>query len=419
MIKIERILKREKVYDITVEDNHNFYANNILIHNCTEISVPIFPLRGISIRRNIKFDTAQDRELYYELRTSAYFHQIDEKELNKKVKQMATLVKFVSQDINAEVNESEDYDYFDITGLVNLSEIGVCILGGINVGHCKSNKRLEIVSEYLVRLLEELIDYMVWDLPEAEKAAKMRRTLGIGFSDIFHDLAVNKKFYNTREGRQFISDKIELCSYAMIRTSVELAKEKGKCQLFSDTKYAKGILPVDTYNKNVDELVDVSKLDWQWLREQVLKHGMRHSTLMANAPFGSSSIVSNSTPGLEPPRGIETTKKKVTKLVPDIKSSSKYYTTAWGDDFNNSDYFMFVAVFQKWMDQTISTNKYVNLLKEENGKVKKSTLIKEMLVALYFGLKTVYYSNIRSNDAKDGEDLEEEKESCSGGGCEV
>jgi ribonucleoside-diphosphate reductase alpha chain len=207
----------------------------------------------------------------------------------------------------------------------------------------------------------------------------------------------------------------------MIKTSVELAKEKGKCQLFSDTKYSRGILPIDTYNKNVDELIDSElKMDWESLRADILKYGMRNSTLMANAPFGSSSVISNSTPGIEPPRDIANLKRGVIKLVPDIKYKN-YYTTAWAEDFNNEDYFKFVAVLQKFMDQTISTNEYYNLLLRENGKVKKSELINNTLVARYYGIKTLYYLNIRSVDTKDGDDLIEEDEhtSCDSGGCEV
>jgi len=417
----ERFLQaREYVLFADEFQHHSAFDIPVKTSNlCLEIEVPHYPMQeNINIKRNIVFKNTEARKEYYELRKQTYFHQTNEKEANKLKQKMRTTYNFAYVDLNAEVDETNDWDYFDLNGYVNLSEIGVCILGGVNVGHCKNNKRLKIVSEYLVRLLEELIDYNDWDLPETEKAAKMRRTLGIGFSDVFHDLAINKTFYNTKEGRQHIADKIEICSYSMIKTSVELAKEKGKCQLFSDTKYSKGILPIDTYNKNVDELIDDVKLDWESLRKDVIEYGMRHSTLMANAPFGSSSQVSNSTPGIEPPRDIANTKKGVTKLVPDIKFKN-YYTTTWGDDFNNIDYFKFVAVLQKFMDQTISTNQYVNLLKTSNGKVKKSTLIDETLSAMYYGLKTLYYLNIRSTNTKDGEDLEEETTSCDSGGCEV
>jgi ribonucleoside-diphosphate reductase alpha chain len=248
---------------------------------------------------------------------------------------------------------------------------------------------------------------MDYEVPEVEKAAKMRRTLGIGFSDTFHDLAKNKQFYNTRDGRQFTHDRVELAAYHMIRTSMELAKEKGPCQLFSDTKYSEGIFPRDTYKKTVDELCDGDanpfNLDWEALREDVKTHGMRHSTLMANAPFGSSAMVSNSTSGIEPPRKLVNTKKGDIKIVPDYIKYGKYYTTAWSPEFNNVDYFKYAAIFQKFICQSISTNQYTNLI-VTGGKVKKSRLIAEFLTAYRYGLKTLYYSNIISNTRKDGED---------------
>ena len=418
MIKIKKI-KNDKVYDITVDTTHNFYGNNILIHNCTEINVPVFPIREESIKRNIIFNSSEDRQQFYKLRQIAYYHSDDEKMLFKLQITMSKLYKFKHLDLTAVVDESEDYDYFTLTGLVNLSEVGVCLLGGINMGHC-SDDRLPIVSEFLVRFLEEIIDYGTYSLPEVEKAAKMRRTCGIGFSDVFHLLAKNKKFYNTREGRQFVANRVELCSYHMIKTSIELAKERGACQLVDDTKYSQGLVPIDTYCKTVDELIGPNEefeLDWIDLKEELKANGIRHSTLMANAPYGSSSMVSNSTPGIEPPRFLETVKKGVVKLVPDIKKYGKYYTTAWGEDFDNISYFKFAAVFQKFMDQTISLNQYHNLLKT-NGKKSKKLLIKEVLIWRYYGGRTMYYSNILSNDSVDGVDDNQES-SCGSGGCEV
>jgi len=416
----ERFLQsREYTEFLNNVQQQGLYKTPIIMSNlCTEITQPVFPIRDISIKRNIIFNSPEDKEEFYQLRLAAYFHMTNENKMLNYQMKMRKLYTFSNNDITAPVNENLDYDYFTLDGLVNLSEIGVCILAGINMGYC-TDDRLPIVSEYLVRFLEELVDYMEYELPEVEKAAKMRRPFGIGFSDVFHLLAKNKVFYNTKEGRQFVHDRVELCAYHMIRTSIDLAKERGPCKLITDTKWADGILPIDTYNRKVDELVDENKtfdLDWEELRKDLLKYGIRNSSLMANAPFGSSSMVSNSTPGVEPPRDIANTKKGVTKLVPDIRYKN-YYTTAWSDDFNNIDYFKFLAVFQKWIDQTISVNQYHNLL-NTNGKKKKSELIHEVLTAYAYGLKTLYYSNIRSTDQKDGLE-EEEQTSCGSGGCEV
>jgi len=406
----------------------------IMSNLCTEITQPVMPLRDISIKRNIRFLSDSHKELYYEMRNKAYYHMDDYEEQKKYLYKMTKCFEFCSDDMTRKVNDKKPFDYFTLSGLPNLSEIGVCILGGINLGYV-SDKRLPIVSEYLVRFQEELIDYMDYDLPEVEKAATMRRGIGLGFSDVFHALAKNKLFYNTREARQFLHDRVEICAYNMIKTSIQLAKERGPCMLYTDTKFSEGLLPCDTYNKNVDELVgpnELVTLDWELLRSDLKKYGIRHSTLMANAPFGTSASVSNSTSGVEPPRDLCNLKQNDYKLVPDIKKYGKYYTTSWDLDFNNKDYFKFLACAQKWMCQTISVNQYLNLLREPDNKIKRSDLVEDVLIARYYGLKTLYYSNILSNESKDGideedesvEDREEDNNDamlggCSSGGCYV
>ena len=349
MIIIETIKSPIEVYDITVQDNSNFYANGILVHNCLEITVPATPL------------------------------------------------------------DSE------------FPEVGVCILAGQQHGYL-SDERVPIASEYLVRFLEEMIDYMDYSDKEVEYAAKKRRTLGIGHSDVFHYLAKNKVFYNTLEARNLIHKRIELATYHMTKTSIELAKEKGACELVNDTKYSDGFTTLDFYNKNVDELVtEPLHCDWDSLRADLKQYGIRHSTLTAIPPFGNSAKTGNATSGIEPPRFLATTKDdkgKLVQLVPEYNKLKHFYTTAWGDDFNNVDYFKFVAVFQKFVDQAISTNQYTNLLKYEGGKVPMKVLEEEFVTAYKYGLKTMYYQNFRSDDDVDG--IEYEKvEGCGSGGCVV
>ena len=395
---------------------------------CLEICQPNFPLYDtINIKRNIIFNTIEDRNKYYELRKEAYFNQ-DSSKIKYYQDLLSECYSFVSDDLDAVVDETKDYDYFNLSGKPNLSEIGVCIIAGINLGMTPVEK-LPMVSEYLVRLEDELIDYMTYDLPEVEKAAKMRRGIGIGFSDVFHLLAKNKVMYDTKEGRQLLHDRVEICAYHMTRTSIELAKDFGPCQLVTDTKYHRGIMPIDTYRKTVDELVDVkSSMDWEGLREDLLKYGIRHSTLMANAPFGSSSIPSNSTPGIEPPRYLIAKKDGLPKIVPEYEEYKDYYTLVWDDHFNNIDYFKLVAVAQKWMDQAMSINEYHNLLKYKNEKLPKSVMIENILTAQYYGHKTMYYLNMHSkedNKSQDGLDVdneimvEETKETCEGGACSI
>jgi len=319
------------------------------------------------------------------------------------------------------------YDYFDIDGNINLGEVGVCIICGINLGFVPEDE-LGLVAEYLVRFEDQLIDYMEYDTTFIEKAAKMRRGIGIGFSDVFHLLAKENVKYNTREGRQLVHDRVELAAYHMTKTSIQLAQDFGPCMLYKDTKYADGIFPVDTYAKTVDELVehDRLKLPWGELKEQAKLYGVRMSTLMANAPFGSSSIRSNSQPGIEPPRSLLAKKDGLPKLVPGYFEYKDNYTTTWSDEFNNIDYFKLTAVVQKFEDQTISLNQYHDLTKYEDGKVPQSLLIEELLVAQYYGNKSLYYYNIISK--KDVTSEEEELSNmieedtliaCGSGGCSI
>ena len=362
-IKIEYTNKRIPVYDISVKDNHNFYANDILVHNCTEITTPALPLD-----ENYKIS-------FYD-------------------------------------GEKVSWKKFE-------PEIGVCILASFNLGQVKNIDRIPVIADYLVRFLEEVIDYQEYAMPEVEYAAKKRRTLGIGISDVFHLLAKNKIFYNTKEGRNFLHKWMEKISYYLIKTSIELAQERGPCELYEDTKYSQGLLPIDTYKRTVDELTDEPyHEDWDSLREKLKKYGIRHSTLIAIAPTASSSMVANNTPGIDPPRkllNIKEDKNQVVKqLVPDFHRYKNYYTTAW--EIDNIQYIKFVAVAQKFTDQAISTNRYVDYSKWSDNKYPKSLVNSEYAAAQKYGLKTLYYVNFRTDNS---DDIEKDDGTCSGGGCKI
>lgn len=418
----ERFLQG-RVYDFAADNvnSQGMWKLPIISSNlCAEITTVIKEIEGVSIKRNIKIKK-ENVESYYETR-SKLFKVVNQNDKKHFIAKLRNLTEF-----NERKEESKDesyhytYDYFNIDNSINLSEVGVCILAGINLGQVAEG-RLPIVSEYLVRFLEELIDYMDYAIPEVEKAAHMRRTIGIGFSDVFHLLAKEKTFYNTVEGRNLLHKQIEESTYHMYRTSIQLAKEKGPCILYRDTKYADGLFPIDTYKKTVDELVtEELHMPWEELRVELKKYGIRHSTLTANAPYGNSAEVSGSTSGLEPPRKLLSTKEDkkryIKKLVPDFAKYKHYYTTAWGDDFNNIDYFKFVAIAQKFIDQSISLNQYTNLLKYPDQKVPMSVLLAEFFTRYRYGLKTTYYQNFRTTNDKDGND--EEQVGCGSGGCVV
>lgn len=423
--KAERFLQG-RLYDFAADNvnTQGMWKIPIISSNlCAEITVPIKEIESqYSIKKDIRIKKNKVNE-YYELRQRLFVAE-KPNEIKSIRNKFKNLFEFTNLNDEKDLENYEYvYDYFDLDNNLNLAEVGVCILAGINLGQLKEG-RLPIVSEYLVRFLEEMIDYMDYASPEVEKAALMRRTLGIGFSDVFHMMAKEKVFYNTLEGRDLLHRKVEEASYYMIKTSIELAKEKGPCILFRDTKYSDGLLPIDTYKKEVDELVsEKSYMDWEALRSDLIEFGMRHSTLMANAPYGNSAEKSGSTSGIEPPRNLlnikDDGKTYMKKLVPDYIKYKNYYTTAWGDDFNNTDYFKFVAVMQKWMDQSTSLNEYTNLLRYPNKKIPMRLLIEEMFIKHRYGIKTTYYQNFKTNDTKDGIDTQEESVGCESGGCEV
>lgn len=305
-----------------------------------------------------------------------------------------------------------------LDGSEGIPEIASCILASINHGYVE-DKEMPEVCEYLVNFLDNMIDYMSYDMEEVQYSSTKRRALGIGSSDLFHFLAKNKQFYNTKEGLEFIFNRQELMYYYLLKASNEIAKSKGKCELFEDSKYSEGWL---AFKNKLNYFKIPLKLDWTSLEEDIKKFGLRNSTVSAHAPCSNSASLSNSTNGVEPPRElvsqVEDKNFKVTKLVPEYSKYKNYYTTSWGDDFNNSDYFKLLGIIQLFTDQAISSNQYSNALKYEDKKIPISELIKEIVLANQYGLKSLYYQNFLSTDNKDGLS-EDSKEGCSSGGCSV
>ncbi len=319
-------------------------------------------------------------------------------------------------------------------------EIAMCILSNINLGKIESIEELDSLTELLVRFLDELIDYQEYPVIAAEKSTKARRSLGIGVSDVFHFLAKNNLRYDSEAGRKTIHRYMERFQYGLIKASNKLAKEKGACELFERTKYADGIMPIDTYAEAVDEIVDNDLLlDWDSLRRDVKKYGLRNSALSAVPPAASSSVVSNSTPGIDPVRKLLIAKMSkygaLKQLVPGFGQYEENYTLAW--DIDNEAYLKFIAIFQKFIDQSISTNQYYDISKYKNNKVPVKDLIRHDGIAYKYGLKTLYYMNINDNSGNELAKIKQQSEqapvfnfakleldiddydSCEGGGCSV
>jgi ribonucleoside-diphosphate reductase alpha chain len=274
-------------------------------------------------------------------------------------------------------------------------EIAICVLCAINVGIIKTFSDLKQICENAVRSLDSIIDIQDYPVKSAEKMLK-RRSIGIGITNFAYLLAKNKLKYGTSECLLFVDELMEHIQYYCLQASIELAKEKGKCEYFEYTKYSKGILPIDTYNKNVDKLVTRPyTLDWEQLRSDIKAHGLRNSTLTTIMPCESSGLVSNSTNSIEPVRQLLTNKKSkqgvIKQLVPEVNKLQKYYQLAF--DIENSDINKTVAVIQKYIDQAISVNHYYNPKKFENGLIPVSSIVKDILEFYSYGGKNLYYAN--------------------------
>ena len=291
----------------------------------------------------------------------------------------------------------------------HLGEIALCILSAINVGKVQSDKELEDLCDLSVRALDELIDYQEYPVKAAETATKARRSLGIGFIGLAHYLAKLGFKYDSQEAWDAVHQLSESFQFYLLKASNNLAKEKGYCENFGRTKYADGILPIDTYKKDVDEISNPDyQHDWESLRASILEHGLRHSTLSAQMPSESSSVVSNATNGIEPPRDYLSVKKSkkgpLKQVVPSYGSLKNNYTLLW-DMPDNTGYINVVAVMQKFFDQAISGNWSYNPEHFDDSEVPVSVMAQDLLTTYKYGWKTSYYQN--TNDMKSDE-IEEE-----------
>ena len=281
-------------------------------------------------------------------------------------------------------------------------EIALCILSAINLGLLSEIDELEELCDLSVRALDEIIDYQEYPVEAAKVSTLARRSLGIGFIGLAHYLAKNQVSYESKAAAKLVDKVSEAFQFYLLKASNNLAKEKSKCLWFEKTKYSDGILPIDTYKKELDEVVSRKyTYDWEWLRKEIKEHGLRHSTLSAQMPSESSSVVSNATNGVEPPRDYLSIKKSkkgpLKQIVPDFNRLKNFYTLLW-DMKGNEGYINIISVMQKYFDQAISGNWSYNPENYKDGEVPLSTMAQDLLTTYKLGWKTAYYQN--TYDAK-------------------
>mgnify|MGYP003297869998 FL=1 len=293
---------------------------------------------------------------------------------------------------------TDPIDHIDDAG----GEIALCILSAINVGKITQLDQLEDLCDLSVRGLEELIDYQQYPVAAARRSTLARRSLGVGYIGLAHYIAKNKVKYDDPQAWKLVHDLSEAFQYYLLKASNQIAQEKGACEYFDHTKYSDGLLPIDTYKQDVDDIVpNVLNYDWDTLRNDIKTHGLRHSTLSAQMPSESSSIVSNATNGVEPPRDYVSIKKSkkgpLKQVVPGFPYLKSNYTLLW-DMPSNEGYIKVIAVMQKFFDQGISGNWSYNPENYPDNEVPTSVMAQDWLTTYKYGWKTSYYQN--TYDAK-------------------
>ena len=297
-------------------------------------------------------------------------------------------------------------------------EIGICILSALNLLELESDDDIEQACSIAVRTLESIIDYQDYPVIAGENFTKNRRSLGIGITNFAAYLAKHKLKYEDEGTLELVHSMMEKIQWHLLNESCKLAEKLGPCKKFNETKYAQGLLPLDWYKKTVDELVKPEyKMDWEGLRQRIQKNGLRHSTLTAIMPCESSSVIQNSTNGIEPVRSLMSYKKAkngvLKQLVPNYASRKNFYTLAW-EMQDNKAILNICAVLQKFIDMSISVNLYYNYSNFPDGNIPLSVLIKDQIYGYKYGIKNFYYCN-----TPDGDGQTEKSTGCESGSCSI
>ncbi len=306
-------------------------------------------------------------------------------------------------------------------------EIALCTLSAFNLGAIENLDDLEELARLAVRALDALLDYQDYPILAAKQGAMGRRTLGIGVINFAYYLAKHGVRYSDGSANNLTHRAFEAIQYYLLKASNELAKEQGACPWFNETTYAEGILPIDTYKKSLDVLTNEPlHYDWESLRKEIKQYGLRNSTLSALMPSETSSQISNATNGIEPPRGyisIKASKDGILRqVVPEYERLKGVYELLWQMP-SIEGYLQLVGIMQKFVDQAISANTNYDPTRFPSGKVPMNQLLKDLLLAYKYGVKTLYYHNTRDGAEDVQGDLEEVVETadsdCEGGACKI
>ena len=284
--------------------------------------------------------------------------------------------------------------------------IALCTLGSINWGAFRNPADMRKACRVLVRSLSNLLNYQDFLSIQSKLANKEFEPLGVGITNLAYFLAKRNLKYGTPEALAVVKQFMEHQAFYLTEMSVELARDRGPCERSQYTYYGQGVFPWERRNKNVDELTSFepsANLNWEGLRENLKKYGIRNATLMAIAPVESSSVVLNSTNGIEMPMEFISVKESkagsFVQVVPEYKRYKNRYQLMW-DQKDCVDYLKTAAVLAAYVDQSISSNTFYNPAHFAEGKIPGTLIAKNLMLAYRWGLKTLYYSLINKVGSK-------------------
>lgn len=282
--------------------------------------------------------------------------------------------------------------------------IALCTLGSINMGIGRNPQEVKKACRVLVRSLSNLLSYQDFLSVQSMLANRDFEPLGVGVTNLAYWHARRGYKYGSPEALAELKRWMEHIAFYLTEASVELAEERGACLKSADTWYGKGVFPWERRAEGVNELTDFTpSMDWEPLRERMKVSGIRNATLMAVAPVESSSVVLNSTNGIEMPMELISVKESkagsFVQVVPEYKRLKNRYQLMWEQE-DCLDYLKTASVIAAYVDQSISTNTFYNPANYADGKIPATIIAKNLMLGVHFGLKTFYYSLVNKTGAK-------------------
>jgi ribonucleoside-diphosphate reductase alpha chain len=287
--------------------------------------------------------------------------------------------------------------------------IALCTLGSINWGAFRNPEDMRRACRILQRSLCNILDYQDFLSIQSKLSNDEIQPLGVGVTNLAYWHAKRSLRYGERDALGEVKSWMEHQAYYLTEATVELAKERGRCLDSDKTWYGQGVFPWERRAKGSNDLADFTpELDWEPLRKEMKEHGVRNATLMAIAPVESSSVVINSTNGIEMPMSLITTKESkagsFTQVAPEYQKLKNKYQLMW-DQTDCEGYLKTAAVLQVYVDQSISTNTFYNPAHFSDKKVPTTLIAKNLMNFLYWGGKTLYYSLINKAGSKVQDDV--------------